>query len=328
MAFSILTSPLFAFAWNNNLISYIDVWFCNIPWKVEKDLNIKLIPWVEKDICVQIKNNATVALSLNLEIVEWAVTNDNYKNKACKIDWWEFIKYIVKWRWNDPIEIQANAVVKKNFKMKFPFGMEWIQHWCIAYNVASVSDPNSKDMFDIVVRKANFMDVFVDNNVEIKNNIELEDITEQSLSSNKKIRSFLDENNDLILSFNLKNSSIIDEKITVTWAISDYFGYSKDFKIDEKIVYSNSKEVFQVNVWKLPEYKWIFKINFNVNYIPDFKFDTKNIKQDILAWWTISQSFSLVLIPWKILWIALAVLLLLRWLFRVWARTRTSKSKK
>lgn len=312
----------------NNLISFVDVSFCNDKWDTEKDLNIKLIPGVEKKICVQIKNNSNIPIKLNLDIVEWSITNDAYKNKACKVEWWDFVKYIsIPW-WDDVINLEANTTIKKDVKIKFPYWIKWVQHWCLTYSIASAWNTNKNEMFDIVIRKANFMDIFIDNKVDIKNILELEDIQSKSLSKNKKIRTFFDQKNNLILEFNILNNSIIDESIIVTWNISDYFGYSKDFEIKAKTIYSNTEEPFQINLWKLPVYKWLFKTKFNLSYKPIFTFDTNNITEDILKWWVIAQNFSIILVSRNLLLRIVVILLFLKGLFRIGRRSRESNKSK
>jgi len=177
-------------------------------------------------------------------------------------------------------------------------------------------------MFNIIVRKANFIDVFLDDNVDIKNLIELKNIQSKSLSSNKKIRTYNDSEGNLYLEFTVLNNSIIDENIAVTWNISDYFWFNKDFNLEQKTIYSDSESHFTINLWKLPNYKWIFNINFNLIYKPDFKFSTDWINKDILQWWTLNEEFNLFLMPWKlIIWIII-VLIFIKVLFRSWKKYR------
>jgi len=110
------------------------------------------------DICMNFRNTAPYEVDVIITFVDWWVTADELQRKSCKSDEYveEFWQYI-SW-YNSPLRIPAYGTVEHHAYTAFPEQMSWSVAGCVTYRVDGDKRETADGMFDIIVRKAKFID--------------------------------------------------------------------------------------------------------------------------------------------------------------------------
>lgn len=280
-------------------INSVKVYFCN--WEqLSESLFINAIPGEEKEICLRFENLNSNTINFSSSFFETSITASWYPVCSSADPNNLFTKSIVNKR-NNITKVPAWSFVQKAIKLKFPIWYSGLYHFCHYYNIAW--GKASVPMFNIVVNKQNFMDVFINTeNVRLSWNVDVLDFERD----NEKI------------SFSIKNSFPFDQEVNFDLKISNIFWFEKEFVLSgDKIGYNASKN-FDININDLPYYKWPFDIKFVIKHKPSFDFDVSNswIDKAILDGWEMVWETSFFIFD-KVQLIMLAVFFL--FCFLIWA---------
>jgi len=282
---------------------------------IMKHLHLDLVWWKDSDVCMQLTNKGSEDITLRLWFVDATVTNDSFKHKACKDEWattnfWQYVNWP-----KEVFFLPAWATVEKHATINFP---EWFGgdvFGCVTYYQAKeVIGSGSADMFKVVVRKANFIDVSVSGNIQLW--LEMLDIKQElafvDLTSNPKIGVFYDESEkNLLVHAWVKNIGTIAQSVIITWTISNAFGYSQNFLFDDTKILPKESLILRNSIDNLPFYKWPFSIDINVSYIPAFDWQ-KYTGELTLSYLEETADFFLMSdVLWWIVWLFIFLLLIL-----------------
>lgn len=318
-----LLGMTFSFVKAQNTIGDITLKFCNSTEDLTKELNLLVDSGKEQDICMQMFNQWMEDVTLKIWFVDGWITNDDAKNKACYTEDAtneNFGKYVQ--RDKEPFLIAANSGIEKHAMLKLPAWFSWVVHGCVTYYTTESNETLSTEnaMFNVLVRKANFIDVFaqwtVTSSVIFKNI----DTTAwvKNLSKNPYMKVYFDETNKvLMLELLVENDGSIDQNISVAWKFYNTFGHEKTFSIEAQKVYANTSKLFGINLGEVPFYKWYYTAEAKVNYTPVFDFDTTGVSEDNKKPGELSQETRIFLIPWIAIGIlAVVIILILMLIFR------------
>ncbi|MFA5747893.1 MAG: hypothetical protein WC872_02145 [Candidatus Absconditabacterales bacterium] len=291
----------------------VTLMFCNDN-QITKDLSFMTDGGKNTPLCMQFQNKSEEDLAVTVGFVDGVLTNDSYKSKACKNEGegTMFGKYVNLEQ--KTFIVKAKSTETKNANVKFPGGFSGVVHGCITYYIADAPVGNlnvgKNAMFNILVRKAKFVDALVGAN--FNRGISLKDFPSKGISTNPKINlSF--EKSDLILKLNVVNSGSIDEKVSISGTISNIFGYKKDFNFDSTPLYADSIIQLIKNIGGMPYYKGLFTLKLNLISLVNLDFNTANFPEQIKNPITISESVKIFIFPWIIVGaiIGLVILILL-----------------
>ncbi len=288
-------------------LNSIRTYYCN-DWldesKLTDSLSIIARPWEEKEICI---------IQFNLG------SEDIYS-------WWAFPenKLFSNWRWcddqnsrgnafakfmkpfpEDKVKIPAKWYVIRKTTIKFPIWVKGMQYWCFAFGEAT---PPSTDwsMFNILVRRVNYVSVLVAWDWEIKSEILVKNISTRTWEDKK-----------ISIGFDIENKWSVEEAIDLDVSFSNMFWYTKNFSVTWLVLWVNTSLKIDTkdfgNLLELPRYKWPFKVNIQAKHKPYFNFDISNawIDSKILAWWSKNITKSIFIFPTiPFFWLLLFILLI------------------
>ncbi|MCF7834754.1 hypothetical protein K9M48_01725 [Candidatus Gracilibacteria bacterium] len=219
----------------------------------------------------------------------------------------EFSKLFKNSNGNRTFTLDSGKPITIKEKINIPLGMEGMIYGCLAYKATAVG-PKAGGVFDIVIRKAVHLNLFIGGDYEIRSSIALLKNKSDIFSSNNKIKAEVIDN-ELILSLIAENNSNIAQKISMNGKIYNALGFQQKFEIPEKKLIPNSSEEFTVNVGILPFYKGPFNVSIDIQGIPSFDFDTSNIDPSLKEPITIQESGKIFI--FTRIWILIAILIIL-----------------
>lgn len=280
-------------------VNQIKVFFCN--WdSISDSLFLNVTPGIEKDVCLRFENANDNKVSFASDFFETSITA-----------WWSpvcnskdsvnlFTKSIIN-KWNKITRVPGKSYIEKNFKLKFPVWYSGLYHFCHYYKIDWWG--SSIPMFNIVVHKQNFMDIFVNS----------EGIT---LTWVVEVLNFV-KNKDNVY-FSVKNTFPFDQELNFSVVVSNIFWFKRTLWLSWGLIWYNASKDFALKVSDLPYYKGPFSLNVKIDYRPHFDFDIKNsdINQGILDGWTMEQSINFFVFD-KIQLIILIVLALIIFLVKM-----------
>lgn len=239
--------------------------FCNNSGTLEKTLSLTT-SWQEaQDICMTLINGWNNDVNVSISFVDWTITNDTDQKKACKNEgeienFWQYMQLE-----NRIIEVPAKGSTTFIGKLVLPEEKAWEIHGCVTYFIANQN--NKKDMFSIMVRRANFIDIFAKGIVTIW--LEFMDIedTKESLSKNPKIVSSFDKNEKILyIQSILRNKWTAEQWVTIKWEIKNRLWYKKTFFEEKRTIFAKQNSTINGTIDDLPFYKWPFTITYTVEH--------------------------------------------------------------
>ena len=308
----------------------IDLKFCNISnetWSsilYTKNLQLRLDEWQEWNICMYISNTSNEDIKVKIWFVDGTISNDFDQKKVCKNEWdnanfWKFITIN-----SDSVVVPADWSVTKNAKIKFPQWYAGMVHGCVTYYITTTNQVSQwSSSFDILVRKASFVDVLVSWNFDLwLEFLELEKISKFNrkffeIVPNDKIKVFENElDKKLTVKIWLRNVWRINQNVNIIWKITNFLWYEKVFETWTRIILWQDEVLIPSLIDDLPFYKWPFDIKYEVSYTPDFEFETDKISSDMRQTLIVFQESKVFFIPWLvivtiILFIALIVIFIM-----------------
>ena len=282
--------------WQADLVS-VYFGFCN-NWvdDLTESLNAAIELWKPFRVCLMLYNtDKENDAYLDVNFVNW------WKNDAWfNVCWLTSMNdFITSWElWN--ITIPANNYLIKEFEVTFPIGYDWEQHTCIG--ISSI-DQNPQEVWwlKILARRAYYASFFVWWWDWLKNLIDIDNVQTK-----------IDENDNLILSFNVNNKWNMENSYEIIWSMKWLFNFQKDFLAVSGRVIPWGSEYVEIPLGSLPSYGWLFNINFTIKWTPYFAYDISNAKIDpsILETKTFDFDTKYFKMPWLIFGIVVVFLVL------------------
>ena len=241
--------------------------FCNTE-TLEKTISLTTSGQEEQEVCMTLINWAYEDTNVSISFVDGTVTNDADQKKACKNEWenqnfWQYMN--LKDAENNIVKVPARWQAFFTGILKLPEEAAWEIRGCVTYFIAN--DTNQKEMFTIMVRRANFIDVFAKWVVTIW--LEFIDVESQtkSLSKNPKIVSFFNKNEKkLYIQAILNNKGTAEQWVTIKWEIKNRFGYKRVFFEEKRTLFAKQTSNINNVIDNLPFYKGPFTITYTVEH--------------------------------------------------------------
>lgn len=297
----------FMVAWfggvNASSIWEVSVDFCNSD-NSTKSLSMVLDSGKEWEICMEFSNYSEWDVSISYGFVDGTVTADNYKSKACKNEWdiknfWQYVNQDI-----NEIDIPSMTKVRQKAYIKFPSWFTGMVNGCLTYFISDKSEKVNLDsaMFDVLVRKASFIDILV--GWELYRNLKL--------AEGDPIKANYDRSkNSIILDVVFENKGNVNESVLVSWVVSSIFGYSVNFSGENVKVLSDENGVLKIETKNIPWYKWPFNISLDIVSNPDFNFNPDSLPDTIKTPITITANASIFILPWIFIYILWGLILLI-----------------
>lgn len=303
-AFLLLLLSLFSFTFAQNSVNDISLGFCNDgTGNLTDKYTVMLDPWSEKDLCIYVQNKSDEVVKITYTLPKWFISK--WGNQICgnKNDFAQFFvdnpnrEIILSWN--------STATIKET--LKAPVWMIWMYYWCLAYQVWTSEDNTAWWMFNMVIRKASYVNMFVGSEDSIKNLIQLVPVTGDFYSSNKNIGLSIDENGDTILHYVVKNVGTTAQSVEIEGKFYNFLWFEKTFDSPEKKLLPQEESEQTINLWIMPAYKWLFDVRLNITWTPIFDFDVSMFWDWIKKPISVKENSTIFVFSW----IYLAVLLLL-----------------
>lgn len=277
--------------------------FCN-DWidNTTNSLNAAVELWEPFRICMMITNTDKVNDAyLDLSFVVGTISEA--WSKLCQLD--SLAGFVTKGELWQTI-VPADNYLVKEIEVTFPFGYDWEQMTC--FGLSSIDrNPSNEGWLKLLTRRVYYASFFVWWWDGLKNLLSVSDLQTK-----------LDENDNLILSFNVKNEWNMENSYDIQWSIKWLFNFQKEFSAVSGRVIPWGSQYIEIPLWELPSYGWLFKINLKINGTPYFSYDISNAKIDpaMLEPKTFEFSTKYFKMPWLICGIALFFIILIILLLR------------
>jgi len=287
----ILLFGLFIWLGNAESIWDVSVSFCNnTTWADGKSMNFVAQAWVPYEFCLEIANTSKEKFSLSLWFVDGEITNDELRNKACSNQWSLFAPYVDFSE--KSLLLSSWSVIQRTWMLSFPLGYSGEVHGCLVYHILDQKKmiEQNGSSFDIIVRKANFMDGYVVG--EFKRSIEFN----RSLVSH-----YIDkEDSSLIILLPFVNSWVLPEFLQFTWILSNILWYERLITSSKIIDYWTSS-VVEFRFADIPFYKGVYKFSFWWNSVLDTKLDLSYVPEEYKQKIDFSYDTKIILVPWMLI---------------------------
>ena len=276
-----------------------EIWFSN-----SKTLNIDAKAW--GDICIYFYTSSPTPVKVQYGFSPWTVSAGV---AVCDSDMWpnnSFSRFFVgSGERSFLIDSSSPQMIKE--KIVIPPGMKGMQYGCFAYNLFTPEKQGSWSMFDIVVRKAAPLNMFIGGDTEIKNNLLLLDSPWSIYTTNKQVKIESDAAGKVSLSFQIKNSGDVEQNIVISGSMFNIFWFEKNFTTEVTSVRPWETKDIKAYIWIIPFYKSFFTVEFNLQNTPVFSFDASSLDASLKKTWNISWTATIYIFSW----ISLVIILLL-----------------
>jgi len=280
--------------------------------KAENNKTFFVQPGKEKEICLYFYTDSLIPLEVGYSFPE--TTLNSQGNRSCSSDISPinaFSKYFVG-SWERKFTLSSNEPYMVKERFLAPMGMSWELNGCIAYTVLWLADTRSAGkIFDIVVRKTNFLSFFVWANEAIKNNIQLVRNPWWIYSTNSDIKATIDKDGKFALSFLVKNNGNISQNVVITGSVHNMLGFEKIYEGAPINIGPGETREIVANIGILPAYKWFFTIDSIIKNDPIFGFDTSAMDPKLKTGSTQTESATVYIFSWVTLIILIILILIL-----------------
>ena len=275
---------------------YIEASFCNS--NQENQVDIIANTEQETDICINFKNISDEDITINIDFVDWALSSVWEKSCGIPEDENPRFKPFVQ-NFEKELTIWWHSTVQKNYKVIFPMWYTWISHGCLTYSIADNS--TWWWLIRLVSRKTHSIDILV-----------WWEKVESKISIKKAFITW--DINWYRLAFIVENIGNINQNISITWIIKNWFGYNYDYSVWDTVINAKSTQILMTKDIAIPSYKWLFTTKSALAFTPIFDFDitSDNGSNEYSLPWVVNISNTIIL--WNrilIVWISIIILLIL-----------------
>lgn len=239
--------------------------FCNSSGTLEKTISLTTSGQEKKEICMMLINGAYEPTDISLNFVDGTITNDADQKKACKNEWENQIFWKYMSLEKNIITVPARWSTTFTWTLELPEEAAGEIHGCVTYFIAN--QKNQKEMFTIMVRRANFIDVFAKGVVTIGLSFVDVETQTKSLSKNPKIVSFFNKDEKkLYIQAMLSNKGTAEQGVTIKGEIKNRLGYKKVFFEEKRTLFAKQTSSINNVIDDLPFYKGPFTITYTVEH--------------------------------------------------------------
>lgn len=295
-----------SFSFAQESIRDVTLSFCNEgTWNLSTRYNIMVEPWEKKDVCIYVENKSDQDIKLVYSFPRSVFSA--WWNQLCGNDN-DFARFF------ESKEDRSLIVPKKSFIMfnevvNPPVWSIGMFYGCLTYNLWTPEvSAMGGGMFNMVVRKANFLNLFVGSEDSISNTIQLNPVTWSLYSSNKNIWAIINEDGDLIVNFMVKNNGNLTQNVSLSGKLYNPLGFEKPFDITAKKLLPGDEYQASVNLGIVPFYKGLFSVRVSLFGNPVFEFDATGIDEKYKQPIVIKETWSLFIFSWFYVILALIIL--------------------
>ena len=276
-------------------------------------LTLDVIPEKDYDVCMMLTNRWSQKMTFHLGFVDGTLTNDGMQNKACENENWDhdFQNFIKDY--DSEITLNAGETVETHATLRVPMDKGWKLYGCATYYEVQ-SWEGSNDMLQVLVRKANFLDLFVHGDVTVWLWFVAyeDDLAYRYIGDSEFIKIYTDSVTDeLRTEIVLINTWSVLLDAQITWTLYGLFWYEQIFLQENKKVLGGSDIAIRNLISWLPFYKGFLKVHYDVSYTPIIDFDWLEIDDEIKATHYLSEEVSLFLYSWFLIVLLLLFLLII-----------------
>lgn len=260
--------------------------------------NFMLTPGEPMDLCIIFWSNADVPIQIIYGFTEGLL--DPSSLQICESDKSAtngFSKYITS---KEPrsfiLQKGENKTVHETVTL--PLGMSGLQYGCLAYSLATAqweTATSNQGVFKLIINKVFPISLFAGKSTDIKNTVTLLETEGGSYTTNKLVKVTMDQNNNLILGFKVKNEGNVSQDITLSGRIYNMFGFEKSFSATASRVGPGGEKDLEANVGVIPAYKGFFSIEYMMQNTPKFEFDITNLTEEAKKWLVVTGSAKVYL---------------------------------
>lgn len=321
--------------------------FCNEDAQAEpgkmKSLFLDVDTETDQDICIYVNNSGPTDVDVQLNFVDGTISADDGQNKACqpegtKSQFWQYVDFI-----DEVLTVEAGTTLETHANLKFPDGYSGMSYGCVTMkfvNEDEDEDEREGQMFDVVARRGYFIDVLV--GWEINLDFEVLDQADtyfENIGNSKKIGIYKTDQWVIKARITVENPGNIAQEVSVIptfrWMFQDPVKWRNVLKqsiinnqiVDEYLLdWEDSDDAFDVTKKVLPKqqvsfefvlddiipfWKWTMELDAIVKNKPVFDYVVADINPEILKENVQTLHTKFVLIPWSLIGLSLAIILLL-----------------
>lgn len=295
------------------MLDNLSIGFCN-NWldNVTSSLSAALTGWVPYKVCIVIMNNFSRDITINLDFVD--VWTDQYWHLSCDAEHW-FEQYVVNSDKINNFVVPAWNYIIKEAEVLYPISIKENQAWCFAIWIDWEQNIRDTDQwwiqFSAISRKSILANFFVWSLDKLKNELDI-----------KNVRTSMNEDGELILKFDVQNIWNMENELEIKWYIKNIFWFKKDFlSTRDTWIWDNivawHTSTLEVNMWIIPNYWWLFNIEFELTGTPVFSYEVSDdFDKSLLEPLTYTEKTTYFEMPWLIAIIVVIIIILLIVLFR------------
>lgn len=284
----------------------ISLKFCNDgTWdNLSTKYTIMIEPWQQQELCIYVENKSS-----NDVIMKYSFPKASFSpgwNQICD-NTNDFAKFLIDNPKRDLV-ISWNSSVTIKEVVSAPLGMIGMYYGCLAYQLEKPEVEWMGWMFNIIVRKAVYLNLFVGGENNISNLIQLIPATGDIFSTNKNISANYNDDGDLILKFSVKNNWNLTQNVSLSGKLYNPLGFERPFNVPIKKLLPGDIYPVSVNLWIVPFYKWLFSVRATLTGEPFFEFDSSWIDDKYKQTTIIKETWSLFIFSW--LYVILAIVII------------------
>lgn len=289
-------------------IGDIVIRFCDEQGNLEKQTSFEIDPLETKSVCLKVFNTSDEEANVQLAFVDWTVTKDESKYKACLTandtkNFWKFASIE-----DSLVTVPPKNAVETSFTLKYPSGYAGMSYGCVVSKVLTDAVDSQDGMMSVELRQWHFIDVFVNGTI-------LLDVLFDIVDTEAFPSSFIELNHSKFSSVatssaRIVNSGNIAQDVVVRSSVSGWFGFV--FKAEEQTVRLNPGESRAIsNELHLPWYGLGIDVHYSASATPVFEFDSSVITDEMRQTKELWETISVFLMPyWLLLCIALVLIVL------------------
>lgn len=297
-----------------------------------KSLLLSTVPNKQEQICLYLANKSDTDITISIDFVDGTRTAWDDR-KACKPageekNFWQFVSTSAK-----EFTIPAQDVLKHIAFVEYPTDYAGMSYGCVTAQIAHQEKDTS--MVSIVQRRANFVDVFVQWDIQVW----LTTIKTKKNNQDSQWVIFLDTipwtqfhasawvsdshitlegknwSNERQSSLSIYNPGTIRQDIALTTTYTPLFGTSTVITEKQSLLPWDTR-IFS-NTLDIPWYQTFWTITAEIEHEAIFDFESDMISDDMRKQHNISLERKAIILPYKILlWLASLLLLWIIYLAR------------
>ncbi len=280
--------------------------------------------WVPEDICIYLSNGGTSAVNMKINFVDWTITNDSDQKKACQPESTKerFGKYIsipeTEYR------IEAGQSVEAHATATFPTTYAGMSYGCITYQATNDAEAGN-GMFNVLTRKANFIDILVAGEIKLGFTIK-EQTRGDNLGNSSQLIVLKDPTDGTYKGqISVSNWGNVAQEVTMDGSINARFKSTPLTQQTKKLLPGDTIDFIFPIQQDIPWYDGKVETKITLTNKPVFEFESPQITDEMRKSYTHELSSSIFIAPWKLLAGLIALLLIVFALSRSLIRRKKDK---